>query len=54
MTGRPQWIPAEAISQEAREIDSNGLTASQFSEYLGILESTFYGKQDDYKELRIL
>ena len=54
MTGRPQWIPADAISQEAREIDSNGLTASQFSKYLGIPESVLYGTKSDYKELRIL
>ena len=50
MTGRPQWIPADAISQEAREIASNGITAWQISECLGISEATLCDKPSDYKE----
>ena len=50
MTGRPAWIPTDAVCQEAREMASNGLTVAQIADCLGISESTLYSKQGEYKE----
>jgi len=50
MTGRPTWIPIDAVCQEAREVASRGLTVAQIADCLGISESTLYGKQNEYKE----
>ena len=48
MTGRPAWIPTHSICEQAHEMASNGLTVSQIADYLGISESTLYGKQNEY------
>ena len=40
MTGRPAWIPTDSVCEEAREMASNGLTAAQIADCLGISEST--------------
>ena len=50
MTGRPAWIPANSICEQAREMASNGLTVAQIADCLGVSESTLYGKQNEYKE----
>ena len=50
MTGRPAWIPTHSICEQAHEMASNGLTVSQIADYLGISESTLYGKQNEHKE----
>ena len=50
MIGRPAWIPSDTVCQEAREMASHGLTASQIADCLGISESTLYAKQGEYKE----
>ncbi len=50
MTGRPAWIPTETECHEARKMASNGLTAAQIADCLGISESTLYAKQGEYKE----
>jgi|TARA_B110000503_G_scaffold22140_1_gene33983 hypothetical protein len=50
MAGRPAWIPTDPICQEAREMASNGPTASQIADCLGVSESTLYSKKSDYKE----
>ena len=50
MIGRPAWIPSDTVCQEAREMASHGLTASQIADCLGISESTLYTKQGEYKE----
>ena len=50
MTGRPAWIPTDSICEQAHEMASRGLTVSQISDWLGVSESTLYGKQNKYKE----
>lgn len=42
MTGRPAWIPANSICEQAREMVSNGLTVAQIADCLGVSESTLY------------
>ena len=50
MTGRPKWIPDEAICEQAAEMASRGLTVSQIADCLGVSDSTVYDRQNEYPE----
>ncbi|MDB4437387.1 hypothetical protein N9163_00900 [bacterium] len=50
MTGRPKWIPDEAICEQAGEMASRGLTISQIADCLGVSDATVYDRQNEYPE----
>ena len=50
MTGRPKWIPDNAICEQAAEMASRGLTISQIADCLGVSDSTIYDRQNEYPE----
>lgn len=51
MTGRPAWIPANSICEQAREMVSNGLTVAQIADCLGVSESTLYVEDVQSRDL---